>query len=47
MLYYMSALMSSEIHDTWRNYIFDDKEYIDRNTGKFYERSWNMPDDAD
>ncbi len=46
-LYYMSALLSSEIHDTWNNYIFDDKEYIDRNTGKFYETSYDMPNDAD
>lgn len=46
-LEYMSALLSSELHDAWSEYIFDDKEYIDKNTGKFYKRHWDMPTGAD
>lgn len=44
-LYYTSALLSSEIHTTWSDYIFDDKEYMDIATGKFYEYSWELPDE--
>lgn len=46
-LYYVSSLMASELHDVWSDYIFEDKEYIDRNTGKFYKSPWNAPDSAD
>lgn len=46
-IFYMSSLLSSEIHSTWSEYIFDDKEYIDRNTGKFYSYRYDMPDSAD
>lgn len=46
-LFYMSSLLGSEVHSTWSEYIFDDKEYIDRNTRKFYSSSYNMPDSAD
>lgn len=46
-LYYVSSLMASELHDVWSDYIFEDKEYIDRNTGRFYKYTWNAPDSAD
>lgn len=49
VLYYMSSILSEEIHDTWRNYIFDDKKYVDTTTGKFYKSSssWNLPSNVD
>lgn len=47
LLYYTSSLLSSELHDVWSDYIREDKEYIDRNTGKFYKSRWSAPDDAD
>lgn len=46
-LFYMSSLLGSEVHSTWSEYIFDDKEYIDKNTGKFYSSSFDIPDSAD
>lgn len=44
-LYYTSSILSSEIHTTWRDYIMDDKEYMDKVTGKFYEDSWGVPNE--
>lgn len=45
-LYYTSSLLSSEIHSTWRDYIFDNKKYFDKETGRFYvsERKHNLPE---
>lgn len=45
-LFYMSSLLSSEIHSTWSGYIFDDLNYIDKKTGKFYE-SYNLPNNSE
>lgn len=44
-LYYTSSILSSELHTTWRDYIMDDKEYMDKVTGKFYEDSWDVPNE--
>ena len=48
-LYYMSSILSAEIHDTWRDYIFDGKKYVDTTTGKFYSSSgsWDLPVNVD
>ena len=46
-IYYMSSILSSEVHTTWRDYIFDDKKYLDKNTGRFYVSRYSMPDSAD
>ncbi len=46
-LYYASSLLSSELHDVWSEYIREDREYVDRNTGKFYNNSWSAPSGAD
>ena len=35
-LYYMSMLLSAELQDTWSDFIYDDEEYFDENTGEFY-----------
>lgn len=43
VLYFMSSILSAEIHDTWRGYIFDDKKYVDPETGKFYKSRYGLP----
>ena len=45
-LNYMSSLLCSELHDVWSDYILEDKEYVDRSTGKFYKYSWGGPEGA-
>lgn len=46
-LYFMSTLAASDIQTTWQEYIFDDKKYMDKKTGKFYSSPYDLPADAD
>lgn len=46
-LYFMSTLAASDVQTTWQEYIFDDKTYMDKNTGKFYSYSYEVPGDSE
>lgn len=46
-LNYMASLLSAELHDTWSEYILDDKVYFDSSDGKFYKSSWSAPSSAE